>query len=216
MQVCISLQTDDHASTPPLSFLQAGCPSSIPPQPTAQIGNVVLLVLVQARLEEAEASAMKGGKRAQQKLEQRLRDLEMELDAEQRRHAETTKNVRKQERRMKELAFQADEDRKLQDRQRDANDKLQQKIKAYKRQVEEAVSAKFRYTGPTRPDPTRPEYQTMSADFVGDPRGSGGLRRVSDKVWSGPSSGIWLQPNARIVVHHGHSWSKYMNHVAVH
>jgi len=24
MQVCISLQTDNHASTPPLSFLQAG------------------------------------------------------------------------------------------------------------------------------------------------------------------------------------------------
>ena len=27
MQDCISLQTDNHASTPPLSFLQAGCPS---------------------------------------------------------------------------------------------------------------------------------------------------------------------------------------------
>jgi len=27
MQVCTSLQTDDHASTPPLSFVQAGCPS---------------------------------------------------------------------------------------------------------------------------------------------------------------------------------------------
>ena len=27
MQVCTSLQTDSHASTPPLSFLQAGCPS---------------------------------------------------------------------------------------------------------------------------------------------------------------------------------------------
>ena len=30
MQVCISLQTDNHASTPPLSFLQAGCPSCHP------------------------------------------------------------------------------------------------------------------------------------------------------------------------------------------
>jgi len=30
MQVCISLQTDNHASTPPLSFLQAGCPPSRP------------------------------------------------------------------------------------------------------------------------------------------------------------------------------------------
>jgi len=30
MQVCISLQSDNHASTPPLSFLQAGCPSCRP------------------------------------------------------------------------------------------------------------------------------------------------------------------------------------------
>jgi len=30
MQVCTSLQTDDHASIPPLSFLQAGCPSCRP------------------------------------------------------------------------------------------------------------------------------------------------------------------------------------------
>jgi len=30
MQVCTSHQTDNHASTPPLSFLQAGCPSCRP------------------------------------------------------------------------------------------------------------------------------------------------------------------------------------------
>ena len=30
MQVCTLLQTDNHASTPPLSFLQAGCPSCRP------------------------------------------------------------------------------------------------------------------------------------------------------------------------------------------
>jgi len=30
MQVCTSLQTDNHAGTPPLSFLQAGCPSCRP------------------------------------------------------------------------------------------------------------------------------------------------------------------------------------------
>jgi len=30
MQVCTSLKTDNHASTPPLSFLQAGCPSCRP------------------------------------------------------------------------------------------------------------------------------------------------------------------------------------------
>jgi len=30
MQVCTSLQTNNHASTSPLSFLQAGCPSCRP------------------------------------------------------------------------------------------------------------------------------------------------------------------------------------------
>jgi len=30
MQLCISLQTDNHTSTPPLSFLQTGCPSCHP------------------------------------------------------------------------------------------------------------------------------------------------------------------------------------------
>ena len=32
MQVCTLLQTDNHAITPPLSFLQAGCPSCRPNQ----------------------------------------------------------------------------------------------------------------------------------------------------------------------------------------
>jgi len=30
MQICTSLQTDNHSSNPPLSFLQAGCPSCHP------------------------------------------------------------------------------------------------------------------------------------------------------------------------------------------
>ena len=30
MQLCTSIQTDNHASTPPFSFLQAGCPSCCP------------------------------------------------------------------------------------------------------------------------------------------------------------------------------------------
>jgi chromosome segregation ATPase len=93
---------------------------------------------LQARLDEAEAAALKGGKRMIQKLEQRVRELEVELDNEQKRHQETQKNMRKQDRRLKELAFQSDEDRKNQERMQDMIDKLQQKIKTYKRQVEEA------------------------------------------------------------------------------
>lgn len=67
-------------------------------------------------------------------------ELESELDSEQRRHAETQKNMRKADRRLKELAFQVDEDRKNQDRLQDLIDKLQNKIRVYKRQAEEAVS----------------------------------------------------------------------------
>ncbi|XP_052774014.1 myosin heavy chain, striated muscle-like isoform X3 [Mya arenaria] len=90
------------------------------------------------RLDEAESQALKGGKKMIAKLEQRVRELESEYDNEQRRHAETQKNMRKADRRMKELAFQADEDRKNQERLQELIDKLQNKIKTYKRQVEEA------------------------------------------------------------------------------
>jgi len=34
MQVCTLLQTDNHASTPPLTFLQARCPSCHPTNST--------------------------------------------------------------------------------------------------------------------------------------------------------------------------------------
>ena len=39
MQVCTSLQTDNHASTPPLSFLQAECPSCRPKMQAAVTGK---------------------------------------------------------------------------------------------------------------------------------------------------------------------------------
>lgn len=81
---------------------------------------------------------MKGGKKALAKLEQRVRELEAELDAEQRRHGETQKNYRKIDRRLKEVSLQADEDKKNHDRMQELVDQLQGKIKTYKRQVEEA------------------------------------------------------------------------------
>ncbi|XP_024080476.1 myosin heavy chain, muscle isoform X13 [Cimex lectularius] len=105
---------------------------------------------LQVRLDEAENNALKGGKKAIAKLEQRVRELENELDGEQRRHADAQKNLRKSERRVKELSFQSDEDRKNHERMQDLVDKLQQKIKTYKRQIEEAEEiaalnlAKFR------------------------------------------------------------------------
>jgi len=98
---------------------------------------------MQARLDEAEAAALKGGKKTIQKLEQQVRDIEIQLDGEQRHHAETQKSVRKQERMLKELALQSEEENKVHAQGQASVDTLQQKLKTYKRQVEEAVSTHF-------------------------------------------------------------------------
>ncbi|XP_059908426.1 myosin heavy chain, fast skeletal muscle-like [Gadus macrocephalus] len=93
---------------------------------------------LQHRLDEAENLAMKGGKKQLQKLESRVRELETEVEAEQRRGADAIKGVRKYERRVKELTYQTEEDKKNGCRLQDLVDKLQMKVKAYKRQSEEA------------------------------------------------------------------------------
>ncbi|XP_049927735.1 myosin heavy chain, fast skeletal muscle-like [Epinephelus moara] len=93
---------------------------------------------LQHRLDEAENLAMKGGKKQLQKLESRVRELEAEVEAEQRRGADAVKGVRKYERRVKELTYQTEEDKKNISRLQDLVDKLQLKVKAYKRQAEEA------------------------------------------------------------------------------
>uniref|UniRef100_A0A671XQR0 Myosin, heavy chain b n=1 Tax=Sparus aurata TaxID=8175 RepID=A0A671XQR0_SPAAU len=93
---------------------------------------------LQHRLDEAENLAMKGGKKQLQKLEARVRELEAEVDTEQRRGADAIKGVRKYERRVKELSYQTEEDKKNIVRLQDLVDKLQLKVKSYKRQAEEA------------------------------------------------------------------------------
>uniref|UniRef100_A0A8C7KQB8 Myosin motor domain-containing protein n=1 Tax=Oncorhynchus kisutch TaxID=8019 RepID=A0A8C7KQB8_ONCKI len=96
---------------------------------------------LQHRLDEAENLAMKGGKKQLQKLESRVRELETEVEAEQRRGVDAVKGVRKYERRVKELTYQTEEDKKNVARLQDLVDKLQMKVKAYKRQAEEAEEA---------------------------------------------------------------------------
>merc|ERR1712126_649555 len=76
---------------------------------------------MQQRLDEAETNALKGGKKAMNKMETRIRELESELDAENRRLADASKNLRKSERRIKALI-----------------DQLQGRIKTFKKQIEEA------------------------------------------------------------------------------
>ena len=105
-----------------------------------------------SRLDETEQNALKGGKKAMAKMETRIRELEAEIDAENRRMADAQKNLRKSERHIKELTFQQvktkpyqfivdvlqDEDRKNHERMQALIDQLQSKIKSYKKQIEEA------------------------------------------------------------------------------
>merc|ERR1711997_340000 len=93
---------------------------------------------MQQRLDEAETNALKGGKKAMTKMETRIRELESEVDAEARRLADAAKNLRKGERRIKEMTYASDEDRKNHERMQALIDQLQAKIKSYKKQIEEA------------------------------------------------------------------------------
>ena len=61
---------------------------------------------VQAKLDEAEQVALKGGRKVVQRLEQKIREMEGNLDDEQRRLVENQKHHRRIERRIKELTFQ--------------------------------------------------------------------------------------------------------------
>uniref|UniRef100_UPI00358FDCDE myosin-16-like n=1 Tax=Myxine glutinosa TaxID=7769 RepID=UPI00358FDCDE len=91
-----------------------------------------------SKLDEAEQMALKGGKKMILKLEEKIRHMDADFEAEQKRHMETSKTLQRSERRTKELTFQVDEDHKNQMRLQDLVDKLQHKLKVYKRQVEEA------------------------------------------------------------------------------
>merc|ERR1711942_131193 len=87
------------------------------------------LLEAQSRLDEAEQNALKGGKKAMAKMDTRIRELESELDAENRRSADAQKNLRKSERHVKELTYTQDEDRKNHERMQALIDQLQGKIK---------------------------------------------------------------------------------------
>ena len=60
--------------------------------------------------------------------ENRIRELESEMDSEQRRLGDATKNFRKADRMIKEYTYKADEDRKNAERMQDLVDKLQQQV----------------------------------------------------------------------------------------
>jgi len=93
---------------------------------------------LQTSLEEAEAIALRSGKKLVAKMEVRIRDLENDLNTEAKRHSETMNNAIRHERRAKELELQTEEDQKNMKRLQEMVEKLSNKVKLYKRKVEEA------------------------------------------------------------------------------
>merc|ERR1711892_870739 len=105
---------------------------------------------MQTKLDEAEQLAVKGGKKVTSRLEQKIKDLESQMDEEQRRLVDAQKSQRRTDRRVKALTFSQEEDCKNHERMQELVDKLQNKVKSYKKQIEEAEEiaalnlAKFR------------------------------------------------------------------------
>jgi len=105
---------------------------------------------LETKFADANENAIRNGRAAMAKLETRIRELEVELGNVQAHTGENSKGYQKSERRVKELSFQIDEDKKNQDRMAELATKLQAKIKTYKKQIEEAEEiaalnlAKFR------------------------------------------------------------------------
>merc|ERR1712080_549945 len=67
--------------------------------------------------------------------EQQVKDLESQFDDEQRRLVEAEKSQRRTTRRIKELTFSQEEDHKNHERMQELVDKLQNKVKSYKKQI---------------------------------------------------------------------------------
>merc|ERR1719209_2746320 len=89
------------------------------------------------RIEEIETTAITSSKRTIQKMEVRIEELEMYLEKEKKMHVETTTALHKKERSVKELLLQSEEDRKNILILQESLERLNEKIKMYKRQLEE-------------------------------------------------------------------------------
>uniref|UniRef100_A0A8C3YQK6 Myosin heavy chain 15 n=1 Tax=Catagonus wagneri TaxID=51154 RepID=A0A8C3YQK6_9CETA len=100
---------------------------------------------LQKRLDDAEQTALMGTKKQIQKLESRVRELEGELESEIRRNAEAQRGARRLERCIKELTYQAEEDKKNMGRMQTLMDNLQLKVQSYKQQIEAAEAEANQY-----------------------------------------------------------------------
>merc|ERR1719431_1557067 len=96
---------------------------------------------LQLKLEESESVAVRSAKRAVQKLEAKVFEYEGQYDEEARRHVDAQKNLRRAERKIKELTFLSDENKKGHERMSALVDSMQAQIKASQKQLDDAEHA---------------------------------------------------------------------------
>merc|ERR1719474_2652581 len=92
------------------------------------------------KIEEIESTSVASSKRTIQKMEMRITELETMINTEKKSHSVTMSELHKKERSIKELILQSEEDRKNILILQESLDKLNEKIKMYKRQLDEQES----------------------------------------------------------------------------
>merc|ERR1712110_966292 len=92
------------------------------------------------KIEEIETNSVATSKRTIQKMEIRITELEEMINVEKKSHAATMTEMQVKTRQIKELVLQSEEDRKNIIILQESLDKLNEKIKMYKRQLEEQES----------------------------------------------------------------------------
>merc|ERR1712058_202450 len=89
------------------------------------------------KIEEIETNSVATSKRTIQKMEIRITELEEMINVEKKSHSVTMTELQTKTRQIKELVLQSEEDRKNIIILQESLDKLNEKIKMYKRQLEE-------------------------------------------------------------------------------
>merc|ERR1712045_483850 len=92
------------------------------------------------KIEEIETNSVATSKRTIQKMEIRITELEEMINTEKKSHSVTMTELQTKTRQIKELVLQSEEDRKNIIILQESLDKLNEKIKMYKRQLEEQES----------------------------------------------------------------------------
>jgi myosin heavy chain 6/7 len=93
---------------------------------------------LQVKLEDAENNSIKHGKKMIGRLEEKARELVAEVDNEERRRSEALKNLKKTERGVNEYLYRSNEDNRNSERIKDLIDRMQQQVRMFKKQLEEA------------------------------------------------------------------------------